>query len=109
MRPLPHIKPIYYNSKIKSTCFFFDILEVDGSKGSYSFKGGKTILGKIFTYQKETGESLRNIMNLPYIYFVIGMLDCVTVDFDSKDSKKIKNKEAKTAEEEMAAFAAFMK
>lgn len=67
-------------------------MEAPNDKRSYDTKGGKTILGKIFAYQEKTGMPYNEIMNLPYIIFVIGMLDAPQVDYESKKDKKNKNK-----------------
>lgn len=76
------------------------------SKKQYSVIGGKTILGKIFAYQKETGMSVKNIMKLPYIMFVIGMLDAPQIDYENKREKI---NEPKTKEEEIAAMASIFR
>jgi hypothetical protein len=62
-------------------------LEVNQSSGQYAVKGGQTIIGRIFAYQEKTGMSVKDIMNLPYIMFVIGMLDAPAVDYESKKDK----------------------
>lgn len=81
-------------------------MESSTNKGSHNIKGGKTILGKIFQYQKETGMSIKEIMKIPYIMFVIGMLDAPHIDYDSKKEDII---ETKTKEEELAAMAAIFR
>ena len=58
-------------------------MEVNKSKGSHAVKGGQTILGNIFAYQERTGMSIDNIMQLPYIMFVISMLDAPQIDYES--------------------------
>ena len=60
------------------------------SKGKYSITGGKTIIGKIFSYQEKTGMSYFDILKLPYITFTLGMLDAPQIDYDSdkKDTKQ---------------------
>jgi len=68
-------------------------LEKSNDKRSYDIKGGKLIQGKIFAYQEKTGMSYNEIMKLPYITFVLGMLDAPQVDYDSKkETPKAKNK-----------------
>ena len=63
-------------------------MEIDTSKGQHVIKGGRTFLGKVFAYQERTGMSIREIMKIPYIQFVIGMLDAPAVDYDKKKDKK---------------------
>ena len=62
-------------------------MELDNTKGQYSVKGGKTIIGRIFAYQEKTGMGIKDILKIPYITFVIGMLDAPSVDYDSKKEK----------------------
>lgn len=81
-------------------------MEPSNDKRSYDIKGGKTILGKVFAYQEKTGMSYNEIMKLPYISFVIGMLDAPQVDYDSKKNDILK---PKTKEEEIAAMNAIFK
>lgn len=83
-------------------------MEVDKTARKYSVKGGKTILGRIFEYQKETGLSPKEIMKLPYIFFVISMVDAPQIDYESKD-KKAEIAKPKTADEEIAALTSIFK
>lgn len=81
----------------------------DKTEKKYVVKGGRTILGKIFTYQEKTGMSIGDILKLPYIFFVIGSLDSVQIDYEetrkiNKDEKNASKKE-ETAEEQMKKFA----
>lgn len=62
-------------------------MDINKQKGKHTVKGGQTIIGKIFTYQKETGTSLKEVMSMPYIQFVLGMLDVVQIDYDSKETR----------------------
>ena len=41
-------------------------------------------MGRLFSYQERTGASLHEIMNMPYIQFIIGMVDCPHIDYDTK-------------------------
>lgn len=52
--------------------------------GQHDIKGGKTILGKLFAYQEKTGMTPKEIGKLPYIQFVLGMIDAPQVDYDTK-------------------------
>jgi hypothetical protein len=63
-------------------------LEIDKSKGQYAVKGGRTIIGRIFAYQEKTGMSIKEILKLPYVMFVIGMLDAPAIDYESKEEKE---------------------
>jgi len=74
-------------------------LEIDKTPGQHTIKGGRTILGKIFAYQERTSASLNEINNMPYIQFVIGMLDAPSIDWEKKKEKKIE-----TAEDEVNAI-----
>jgi hypothetical protein len=74
-------------------------LEIDESSGQYVVKGGKTILGRIFAYQEKTGMSLKEVLKMPYIMFVISMLDAPSIDYESK---KRKTNSLKDADAEMA-------
>jgi hypothetical protein len=76
-------------------------LESSKSKGQHTVIGGKTILGKIFTYQEKTGMKYQDIMKLPYIAFVIGMMDAPQIDYDSKKEQEIK---PKTVDDEASAL-----
>jgi len=60
------------------------------------------IFGKIFQYQEKTGMSIKDIMKIPYIMFVLGMADAPQVDYESKKDKKTTT--PKTAEDEIAAI-----
>lgn len=53
--------------------------------------------------------SIKEILKIPYIMFVIGMLDAPSIDYDSKKDKKDKIKKAESAGEELAAVAASLK
>ena len=64
-------------------------MEVDKSAGQYAVKGGQTILGRIFAYQEKTGMSVNEILKIPYIMFVIGMLDAPSIDYEKKKNEKI--------------------
>lgn len=72
-------------------------MEIDKTDRQYTVKGGKTFLGRMFAYQKETGAAIKDIMKMPYIQFVIGMLDAPSIQY----AKKEEIKEAKTAKEEI--------
>jgi len=74
-------------------------LESPESERQYNIIGGKTILGKIFTYQEKTGMPYKEILKLPYIAFVIGMLDAPQIDYKSKKVKK-----TDSASDQIAAF-----
>lgn len=76
-------------------------METPKTEGQYAVKGGKTIIGKIFSYQEKTGMSIREIMEIPYILFVLGMLDAPCIDYDKKKEEIIV---PKTAAEEIAAI-----
>lgn len=78
-------------------------MEIDDDGGKHSVKGGKTILGRVFSYQEKTGMSIENIMKLPYIFFVLGMADAPWIDYDSKKEKEKVNRPT-TVEEELAAL-----
>ena len=81
-------------------------MEVDKRKKSYSVKGGRTILGKIFSYQEKTGMPIKEILKIPYIQFVIGMLDAPSIDYDKEEeNEEEKIIRPKTAQEEMNALA----
>ncbi len=43
----------------------------------------------------------KQINKIPYIQFVIGMLDAPSIDYDSKKKEKKKGKTPKTAKEEV--------
>ena len=60
------------------------------SKRQYDFVGGKTIIGRVFAYQEKTGMSYKEIMKMPYIVFVLGMLDAPQIDYDTKKTKEKK-------------------
>jgi hypothetical protein len=79
-------------------------LEVDESTGQYPIKGGKTILGRLFAYQEKTGMPVKDIMKLPWIMFIIGMLDAPSIDYDGKKSKKESINTPVDAAAEIAAF-----
>ncbi len=78
-------------------------MEIDKDERKYTIKGGKTFLGRLFAYQEKTGMSPKEIMKIPYILFVIGMLDAPSIDYDKKNSKKKKKKSPKTAKGEVNA------
>lgn len=88
MRIHPFNESVPCYSAEKRTRFFFHLLEINEDEGQYSIKGGKTILGRIFSYQERTGASLEEIYRMPYIQFVIGMLDAPSVEYDKKEKKK---------------------
>ena len=90
-----YIESISHYSEVKWTCFFFQLLEIDEDERKYSVKGGKTFLGKLFAYQEKTGMSPKQIMKIPYILFVIGMLDAPSIDYDDKKKKKSKTESVK--------------
>lgn len=81
-------------------------MEKSTDKRSYDIKGGKTILGKVFAYQEKTGMSYNEIMRLPYIIFVIGMIDAPQADYDTKKDNVVK---PKTKEEEIASMNAIFR
>lgn len=76
-------------------------MEVTETTNEYTITGGKTIIGKIFSYQEKTGMSPAEIMKLPYIMFVLGMYDAPQIDYSSKDEKK-KPKTPETMADEIA-------
>lgn len=84
-------------------------MEFDEADRQYLVKGGKTILGKLFSYQEKTGMPIGSILKLPYILFVIGMLDAPSIDYESKKDKKDKITIPKTAEEELAVVMGILK
>ena len=84
-------------------------MEVDKLEGQYTIKGGKTILGKIFAYQEKTGQSVHEILRMPYVQFVLSMLDVPTVDYASKGTKKDNVKKPQTQEEEINLIAAALR
>lgn len=45
----------------------------------------------------------KQIMKIPYVLFVIGMLDAPSIDYDSKKKEKKKKKTPKTAKGEVNA------
>lgn len=77
-------------------------MAIDKTKRKYTIKGGNTFLGSLFSYQERTGMSITEIMKLPYIVYIIGMIDAPSIDYDSKQNEDV-NK-PKSAEEEIAAF-----
>lgn len=83
-------------------------MEIDTNENKYTVKGGNTILGKIFSYQERTGLSPKEILKLPYIQFVLGMLDAPQIDYDKKN-KKNKKEEPKTVEDELAIIASALR
>jgi hypothetical protein len=64
-------------------------LDAADEKGTHNIKGGKTIFGRIISYQEKTGMSIEGIMRMPYITFVLGMLDAPSIDFDEKTTKEV--------------------
>ena len=78
-------------------------MEADNSTRQYVVKGGKTFLGAMFAYQERTGMTPKEILKLPYIQFVIGMVDCPQVDYESKNKKEETNV-PRTVEEEITAL-----
>lgn len=76
-------------------------MEIDESEGQYPIKGGKTFLGKLFAYQERTGMSVKQIMKMPYILFVIGMLDAPSIDYDEKKKKKKTKGNKNTVQKEL--------
>lgn len=79
-------------------------MEINVDENKYTVKGGNTFLGKMFSYQERTGMSPKDILKLPYIQFVIGMLDAPQIDYESKKEKN-KDKKNMTPEEELAVIA----
>lgn len=75
------------------------MLERPKEKRKYKIVGGKIIFGKIFEYQTKTSMPYNDIMKLPYIAFILGMLDAPQVDYDSEkeDIKKPQTKEEEIA------------
>lgn len=82
-------------------------MEFDNSSGQHAVKGANTILGKVFAYQEKTGMPPEQIMKLPYVMFVIGMLDAPSVNYNDKKDEEKTNK-PKTAGEEMNAVAGLL-
>ena len=99
---LTSIQHIRTYTETERTRFFFHLLEVTETTNEYTITGGKTIIGKIFSYQEKTGMSPAEIMKLPYIMFVLGMYDAPQIDYSSKDEKKKKPKPPKTIADEIA-------
>lgn len=102
MRPLSFIQSVFYHSQIRRSRFFFGILENDKSKGKYTVKGGKTILGRIFSYQEKTGQDWESILDMPYIRIVIAMLDAPSIDYDKDSNSKFISPDS--AEDEVNLF-----
>ena len=76
-------------------------MDINKEDGQYTVKGGKTIIGKIHEYQKNTGASLRETLDLPYIFFVLSMADAPYLD-KKEEKKKVKTKgQASTLDEEL--------
>lgn len=96
------IQHIHTYTEIERTRFFFNLLEVTETTNEYTITGGKTIIGKIFSYQEKTGMSPAEIMKLPYIMFVLGMYDAPQIDYSSKEDKNKKPKTPKTIADEIA-------
>jgi len=86
-------------------------LEFNHEEGPYLVKGGKTIIGRIFQYQEKTGMTPAQILKLPYIQFVLGMLDAPSIDYSSKKEKATKPKvnTPKTADDEINAVIAALR
>ena len=82
-------------------------METVKSKRQYAVSGGKTIIGKIFAYQEKTGMPIQEIMKMPYIMFIIGMLDAPSIDYD-KENKKEKEIQPETANDEAASLTGFL-
>lgn len=52
---------------------------------------------------------MKEIMDMPYIQFIIGMLDVVQIDYEAKSGKENDRvNKPKTAEEEVAAITGFL-
>ncbi len=81
-------------------------MEIDETENEYSIKGGRTILGRIFSYQEKTGMSPKQILELPYIQFVISMLDAPSIDYNKKKDKKVNNEELTAGDQVAAVIAA---
>lgn len=82
-------------------------MDLDNETRSYSVKGGKTFLGALFQYQERTGASLKEIKKLPYIQFIIGMVDAPSIDYEKKTKKE--KTEISDKQEEINALAGFLR
>lgn len=81
-------------------------MDIDKSERQYTVKGGRTILGRLFEYQKETGASLKDIMKMPYIHFALSMMDAPYIDTDKKKTDATVKK-AETEEDQLKALQSF--
>ena len=81
-------------------------MDVDKTEGQYTVKGGRTFIGKMFSYQERTGMSPGQILKLPYILFVLGMYDAPSIDYETKKEKKLK---PTTAEEQVNSIISILK
>ena len=99
-----HNEFIRHNLQIKRTCFFFHLLEI--SETEQPIRGGKTWIGKLFSYQERTGLSIDKILKIPYIMLIVGMLDAPSIDFEKNKKEGVK---IKTAQDEANAFLGFLK
>lgn len=82
-------------------------MEIVTKKRKYTVKGGKTILGSLFSYQERTGMALSGILRLPYIYFVLGMIDAPYIEYDELEKEEVHT--PKTVEEEISSLTNFLK
>ena len=81
-------------------------MEAPKDAGKYAVKGGRTFIGRMFQYQEKTGMTPKQIGQLPYIMFVLGMLDAPQIDMKEKN-EDVKLNVPKTPEEEMNALLGF--
>ena len=81
-------------------------METNQSKRKYIITGGKTIIGRIFSYQEKTGMTIKEILEMPYIMFILGVLDAPAIDYEDK---KEKVHVPKTEKEEINALVNFLK
>lgn len=65
-------------------------MEPSKDEKSYSIKGGKTIIGSIGAYQEKFGGSDIAILKMPYLMFILKMIDTPSIDYNSKKKKKVK-------------------
>lgn len=78
-------------------------METSTKERQYSIKGGRTIIGYIFAYQEKTGSSYQEVLKMPWLSLVIGMMDAPSIDYDSgSKEEKEKTLKADTVEEEVA-------
>ena len=80
-------------------------METPKDAGKYTVKGGRTFIGRMFQYQEKTGMTPKQIGQLPYIMFVLGMLDAPQIDMKEKNEDSTST--PKDAEAEVNALLGF--